>query len=83
VIHGCGVAASLIDMGIREIHEDDDDHGTRNGEGHMVEKEATPQVAARAKRLNRRLDSWLRVHVVALFETVNSCVCCGVAKTRT
>jgi hypothetical protein len=42
----------------RKDHESDKDRGTRNGEWHMVEKEATPLVAVRAKRLNRRSWTW-------------------------
>lgn len=41
------------DVEERETHEQDEDHGTRKGEWHMVEKKATPLVAASAKRLIR------------------------------
>jgi hypothetical protein len=53
VMHHCSVVASMVQKGIREIHEDDDDHDARNGEGHVVKKEATPKVAAGAERLTR------------------------------
>jgi hypothetical protein len=46
-----------------EIHEDDEDCGARNREWHVMEKEATPQIAASAKRLNRGWDGWLLSHV--------------------
>ena len=45
-----------------ESHPQDKDHGTRDGEWHMVEKNATMQVAAGAERLIRRSSGWLHAH---------------------
>jgi hypothetical protein len=47
-----------------EIHKDDEDRGARNRDRYVMEKEATPQVAASAKRLNRGGGVWLLNHVL-------------------
>lgn len=52
----------LVGVEERETHEQDKDDGTRYGEWHMVEKNATTQVATGAKRRIRRTSGRLRTH---------------------